>query len=78
MNINDLIDIAKEYQIDSIHPGYGFLSESEVFAERMWQEASAMVVGPGWKTLANTGDKLKARMLAEQCTQPWNAIPLLY
>lgn len=67
MDIDTLIEIVKKHQIDAIHPGYGFLSESEVFSERMWKEAGAVVVGPGWEILANTGDKLKARQLAERC-----------
>jgi pyruvate carboxylase len=67
MSIDTLIDIVKKHQIDSIHPGYGFLSESEEFAKRMWDEAGAVVVGPGWGILENTGDKLKARQLAKQC-----------
>jgi pyruvate carboxylase len=67
MNIDAMIDIVKKHHIDAVHPGYGFLSESEAFAKRMWDEASAIVVGPGWGVLANTGDKLKARQLAERC-----------
>lgn len=68
MSIDDLIGIVKKHKIDAVHPGYGFLSESDVFAERVWKEAGAVVVGPGWDILANTGDKLKARKLAEHCT----------
>jgi pyruvate carboxylase len=67
MSIDSLVKIAKQHQIDAVHPGYGFLSESEEFAKRMWDEAGAIVVGPGWGILANTGDKLKARQLAGQC-----------
>jgi pyruvate carboxylase len=67
MSIDALIEIVKKHQVDTIHPGYGFLSESEVFAKRMWDEAGAVVVGPGWGILSNTGDKLKARQLAERC-----------
>jgi pyruvate carboxylase len=67
MSIDSLIEIVKRHQIDAIHPGYGFLSESEEFAKRMWDEANAAVVGPGWAILENTGDKLKARQLAERC-----------
>jgi pyruvate carboxylase len=67
MDIGALIDIVKKHQIDAIHPGYGFLSESEAFAKRMWDETGAAVVGPGWEILAETGDKLKARQLAERC-----------
>ena len=67
MSTDDLISIVIKHGIDAVHPGYGFLSESEIFAERMWREAGAVVVGPGWGILANTGDKLKARQLAERC-----------
>ena len=67
MNISALIDIVKKHQIDAVHPGYGFLSESHHFPKRMWEEASAIVIGPGWQILAATGDKLKARQLAEIC-----------
>jgi acetyl/propionyl-CoA carboxylase alpha subunit len=67
MDIGALIDVVKKNAIDAVHPGYGFLSESEAFAKRMWDEANAVIVGPGWGILANTGDKLKARELAEKC-----------
>ncbi|OAL44704.1 hypothetical protein IQ07DRAFT_625015 [Pyrenochaeta sp. DS3sAY3a] len=70
MNIDALIDIAKKHEIDAVHPGYGFLSESEDFSRRMWEEAKVMVVGPGWGILGHTGDKLKARKLAEDCNVP--------
>ncbi|KAH6629179.1 carbamoyl-phosphate synthase L chain, ATP binding domain-containing protein [Boeremia exigua] len=70
MNIDELIAIAQKHNIDAVHPGYGFLSESDVFAQRMWEEAGVAVVGPGWAVLASTGDKLKARQLAEQCHVP--------
>ena len=67
MSIDALVKIVKEHQIDAVHPGYGFLSESADFSKRMWDEAGAAVVGPGWGILENTGDKLKARKLAEMC-----------
>lgn len=35
MNIHTLIDIVNTNQIDTVHPGYGFLSESAEFAQRM-------------------------------------------
>jgi acetyl/propionyl-CoA carboxylase alpha subunit len=68
MNIDNLIELIKEHHIDAVHPGYGFLSESEQFSKRVWDEAGAVVVGPGWGILEGTGDKLKARLLAEKCT----------
>nr|POE74376.1 pyruvate carboxylase [Quercus suber] len=69
MNISELLQIVKRHQIDSVHPGYGFLSESADFAEQM-ADAGVLVVGPGSKTLEKTGDKLRARVLAEQCHVP--------
>ncbi|KAB2569939.1 Pyruvate carboxylase, partial [Lasiodiplodia theobromae] len=70
MDIPYLITLIKQHDIDAVHPGYGFLSESAEFARRAWEEAGAAVVGPGWGILEQTGDKLKARKLAEECSIP--------
>ncbi|KAG5294547.1 carboxylase:pyruvate/acetyl-CoA/propionyl-CoA [Histoplasma ohiense] len=70
MDIALLVQLAREHSIDTIHPGYGFLSESAEFAQRMWEEAGVKVIGPGWEVLARTGDKLQAKMLAEACRVP--------
>lgn len=70
LDITFLVDLARTHSIDAVHPGYGFLSESADFAYRMWHEAGATVIGPGWETLARTGDKLQAKQLAEQCGVP--------
>ncbi|KAK7534864.1 uncharacterized protein J3D65DRAFT_591557 [Phyllosticta citribraziliensis] len=70
LDVSELIEIARRHQIDAIHPGYGFLSESAEFARRMWDEASIVVIGPGSEILEATGDKLKARALAEACRVP--------
>ncbi|KAK7609818.1 hypothetical protein JOL62DRAFT_639704 [Phyllosticta paracitricarpa] len=70
LNVSELVEIAKRQKIDAIHPGYGFLSESAEFARRMWDEAGVVVIGPGWEILEATGDKLKARALAEACRVP--------
>lgn len=70
MDIALLVSLAKEHAIDAVHPGYGFLSESAEFAQRMWEEAGAKVIGPGWEVLAQTGDKLQAKALAEACGAP--------
>jgi pyruvate carboxylase len=36
----------------------------------MWDEAEALVIGPGPDVLSRTGDKLQARLLAEECQVP--------
>lgn len=70
LDISELVEIVKEHKIDAIHPGYGFLSESPEFAQRMWDEAGALVIGPGPEILARTGDKLQGRLLARECDVP--------
>ena len=70
MDITLLIKVVKDNHIDAVHPGYGFLSESADFSRRMWEEAQAVVIGPGWEVLEQTGDKLKAKALAVSCEVP--------
>lgn len=70
MNISEIIALVKKHKIDAVHPGYGFLSESPEFAQRVSDEAGAIVIGPGWKILSQTGDKLQARKLAVECQVP--------
>lgn len=70
LDIDVLVDLAKRHSIDTIHPGYGFLSESADFARRMWEEADSVVIGPGWENLARTGDKIQAKQLAKECNVP--------
>lgn len=70
LDISELVALVKQHQIDTVHPGYGFLSESADFARRMWDDAGACVIGPGPQILSRTGDKLQARLLAEECDVP--------
>ena len=63
LNITNIIDIAKENNVDAIHPGYGFLSESAEFAVAC-AEAGITFVGPSVQNLETFGDKTKARELA--------------
>ncbi|KAF5863073.1 hypothetical protein ETB97_010642 [Aspergillus alliaceus] len=69
LDISLLINLSREYNIDTVHPGYGFLSESAEFASHM-HNAGVTVVGPGSEILAHTSDKLKAKQLATQCNVP--------
>jgi len=69
MDIDELLDIVKQHNIDAVHPGYGFLSESPELARRM-AEIDVIVVGPGSDNLERTGDKLRARLLAVECQVP--------
>ena len=55
-----IIKIAKELNVDAIHPGYGFLSENAEFAESV--EKSGMIfIGPKSHAIRIMGSKLAAK-----------------
>jgi acetyl/propionyl-CoA carboxylase alpha subunit len=59
LDIALIISIARKCGADAIHPGYGFLSESHLFA-RACEENQIRFIGPPSATLKLTGDKLAA------------------
>ncbi|PJZ75379.1 acetyl-CoA carboxylase family protein [Leptospira neocaledonica] len=65
----EILSIARGEGCDSIHPGYGFLSENFTFAKRC-EDSKMNFVGPDPKTLEILGDKLKAVLLAESLEVP--------
>ncbi|WP_304186802.1 carboxyl transferase domain-containing protein [Phenylobacterium aquaticum] len=65
LDIAAVVAAAVAADCDSLHPGYGFLSESAAFA-RAVQAAGLIFVGPEPETLELFGDKARARELAEQ------------
>ena len=69
LDIDALIAIAKASGCDSVHPGYGFLSENAAFAERCAREGLRFI-GPQPATLALFGDKTKARAFAQSLAIP--------
>ncbi len=69
LDMDQLIDVALQAGCDAVHPGYGFLSENAVFAERC-AAAGLVFVGPDPAALAAFGDKARARALAQQCGVP--------
>ncbi|MEO7414316.1 MAG: biotin carboxylase N-terminal domain-containing protein, partial [Opitutaceae bacterium] len=60
LDIESIVNIAKEKGVDAIHPGYGFLSENAEFA-RACQRAGIIFVGPRPELLDMMGDKTAAR-----------------
>jgi pyruvate carboxylase len=69
LNISAIIDVAKAHAVDTIHPGYGFLSENAEFALACAQ-AGITFVGPTPDMLRVFGDKTAARRIAQQAGVP--------
>lgn len=69
LDIDDIIRIAKEHDVDAIHPGYGFLSENAEFAKRC-QEEGITFIGPRLEHLIMFGDKVNAREQAKLAQIP--------
>ncbi|KAJ8308360.1 hypothetical protein KUTeg_013234 [Tegillarca granosa] len=63
LNIPEIVKIAKENDVDAIHPGYGFLSERSDFAEACLN-ADIRFVGPSPEVVRKMGDKVEARQAA--------------
>lgn len=63
LNIKEIIRIAKQHNVDAIHPGYGFLSENPAFAKAC-RNNGIIFIGPRTQTLKALGDKISARKLA--------------
>ncbi|HYB63682.1 MAG TPA: pyruvate carboxylase [Steroidobacteraceae bacterium] len=63
LDIADILRIAREAQVDAIHPGYGLLSENPELA-RACAAAGVIFIGPGPETMEVLGNKITARSLA--------------
>jgi len=60
LNGDKIIEVAKHCGADSIHPGYGFLSENAEFAKKC-SAAGLIFIGPTWESIVTMGDKISAR-----------------
>ncbi|XP_024604920.1 pyruvate carboxylase, mitochondrial isoform X3 [Neophocaena asiaeorientalis asiaeorientalis] len=63
LHIPDIIKVAKENNVDAVHPGYGFLSERADFAQAC-QDAGVRFIGPSPEVVRKMGDKVEARAIA--------------
>jgi acetyl-CoA carboxylase biotin carboxylase subunit len=69
LNIERVIAAARELRADSVHPGYGFLSEREAFA-RAVRDAGMIFIGPTPESIASMGDKTEAKHRAREFDVP--------
>ncbi|HEY2561603.1 MAG TPA: acetyl/propionyl/methylcrotonyl-CoA carboxylase subunit alpha [Caldimonas sp.] len=63
--MDKIIAACKQTGADAVHPGYGFLSENEVFARRV-EEEGIVFIGPKHAAIAAMGDKIASKKLASK------------
>ena len=69
LDVEALIDAAKETDAEAVHPGYGFLAENAAFAAAC-REAGLTFVGPSAEAIQKMGNKSAARRLAREAKVP--------
>ena len=69
LKADKIIEIAKEANVDAIHPGYGFLSENSEFAN-LCEKNGLIFIGPSAKVMEQMGDKIAARNLMKKAGVP--------
>lgn len=69
LDIEEIIMLARQKNVDAIHPGYGFLSENKEFAQRC-KDNGIIFIGPEPEVMAQLGDKVAAKLVAQQCNVP--------
>jgi acetyl/propionyl-CoA carboxylase alpha subunit len=69
LSIDTIVTAAKRSGADSVHPGYGFLSENPAFAEAL-EKAGITFIGPSSKTIRALGSKTGAKEIAKRANAP--------
>ena len=69
LDIEAVVQAAKELQCDAVHPGYGFLAENAGFVKRL-EEENITFIGPSADVISLLGDKIEARAAMENAGLP--------
>ena len=69
LNVEAILQAARDTGAQAIHPGYGLLSENAAFAKAV-EEAGFTFIGPTSSVIASMGSKLAARQTMEQAGVP--------
>ena len=64
-----IIEVAKNLNVDGIHPGYGFLSENATFTEKV-KKAGITFIGPSAEAMTIMGSKLAAKAAVKNYNIP--------
>ena len=69
LQIDTVIQAAKDVGADAIHPGYGFLSENAIFSKKV-EESGLTFIGPKPHAIKVMGDKLSAKEAVKEYDIP--------
>src|SRR6187549_2486146 len=69
LNIPNIVSAALVTGCDSVHPGYGFLSENAYLAEVV-EQCGLVFIGPPPDVIERLGDKIAARRLMQEAGVP--------
>ncbi|MDP6639811.1 MAG: biotin carboxylase N-terminal domain-containing protein, partial [Candidatus Poseidoniaceae archaeon] len=69
LDIEAVIQAAKDVGADAVHPGYGFLAENATFVKRL-EEEGITFIGPNSDVITLLGDKIEARKAMEAAGLP--------
>jgi acetyl-CoA/propionyl-CoA carboxylase len=69
LRIDKILEIAKSSGADAIHPGYGFLSENEVFSDEC-KKNGIIFIGPTARAMELAGDKMKCKEIMKKAEVP--------
>lgn len=69
LNFKNIIEAASITGADSIHPGFGFLSENSKFA-KICEESNIKFIGPSYTVIENMGNKSNSKEMMKRAGIP--------
>ena len=69
LNMKNIIEAANITGADSIHPGFGFLSENSQFA-KICEESNIKFIGPSYQVIEMMGNKSNAKEMMKEAGVP--------
>jgi acetyl-CoA/propionyl-CoA carboxylase biotin carboxyl carrier protein len=69
LNVDKILEVAKDSGAEAIHPGYGFLAENAPFAKAC-EKAKLTFIGPPPKAIEAMGSKTESRQIMQKAGVP--------
>lgn len=69
LDMDRILEAARETGAEAVHPGYGFLAENYLFA-RKCEESGIVFIGPNSQSMELVGDKVRSRITMEKAGVP--------